>query len=942
MTQRNTGPHSAWVQPDEKAGRNAYCVFALQLPPLRPGSPGAFHVFADARYRLWINGRICGYGPARFHPDHPEYDSYHLGDFVAPESAATILVEVWNPGCNTFQTQPSRLRFWANGEVETVEGGTISLATPGGWQCRMLHSREPLAIPMSFAIGPVEILDADGWANEIRLVDRRPLECDGPPPTPRSIPALEVFVARPSRCLYAGGVDDGDEELFAAFRHFPSHRAAHLPGIKPLGAMYATRIFSPTAQDVEAGLFWGSHFLNGEALSAIDDPSRGNRQVALCRLRAGWNTLFGSIRAPLDVWGFVLGLPSGLGLKLSASGQPDDGHTFLISDLISERDFAGLDLSRLAAEAVIPEEFHPVNVPSGRSVLPPAREMAWLRAAEPRPPFAWNGTVRGECDACGRWMAVLDFGGEFLGHPALEVECGEPVEVQIGTDEYIREDGTLALYQASFLANTADRYLLPAGRHRIEGFHNRGGRYAEIVVRSSPGARVEISDVSVRQFKTPAHEEATFVCDDAFWNWAWDISRKTLQASLEDVWSDSPWREQGCYLGDSLVQFHAHACLSADPRIPRRIIRLFAQCQNPDGQIPAVAPAWMTRPHPDFTLLFPVFVRDYLSVFPDPLLAAELQPTLDRIWSSPLWNENAEGLISADCGFCFFDWGVEPEAREGLSSALNAVRIMAADALAEIAALAGDDSRSRAFGREAQRLRECFRSAYWDRDLGRFLCTIRKGGERIPARALHANAMAWAFDIASPEQAGALLPWLLGELSDNAAKILARASAKDSGQLELFFLFFFLTRLAGKGFVTEAERIYEENWGVMREAGAWTLWESIGQSARQQGSLCHSWSVAPLLHASRHILGISRPCSGRPDMLRIQPDTASAGAAEGSFPTQRGLVHVSWSRARKEIFVRHPEAVVCEIIVPPDWMASTETLPDTGSAARPLSLFPST
>ncbi|MBS1727592.1 MAG: alpha-L-rhamnosidase N-terminal domain-containing protein [Armatimonadetes bacterium] len=41
-----------------------------------------FNLFADARYVLWINGRYCSRGPARFEPSGPEYDPIPVAQYL--------------------------------------------------------------------------------------------------------------------------------------------------------------------------------------------------------------------------------------------------------------------------------------------------------------------------------------------------------------------------------------------------------------------------------------------------------------------------------------------------------------------------------------------------------------------------------------------------------------------------------------------------------------------------------------------------------------------------------------------------------------------------------------------------------------------------------------------------------------------------------------------
>ena len=51
------------------------------------------HLFADARYLLWVNGKYVERGPARFQPNGPEYDSVNLDSKLqAGENVLALLV----------------------------------------------------------------------------------------------------------------------------------------------------------------------------------------------------------------------------------------------------------------------------------------------------------------------------------------------------------------------------------------------------------------------------------------------------------------------------------------------------------------------------------------------------------------------------------------------------------------------------------------------------------------------------------------------------------------------------------------------------------------------------------------------------------------------------------------------------------------------------------
>ena len=53
-------------------------AFRKKISFAAPPVHATLHLFADARYLLWVNGKYVERGPARFQPNGPEYDSVNL------------------------------------------------------------------------------------------------------------------------------------------------------------------------------------------------------------------------------------------------------------------------------------------------------------------------------------------------------------------------------------------------------------------------------------------------------------------------------------------------------------------------------------------------------------------------------------------------------------------------------------------------------------------------------------------------------------------------------------------------------------------------------------------------------------------------------------------------------------------------------------------------
>lgn len=102
---------------------------AFDLPAADPSA--TLHIFADARYQLWINGRYVTGGPARFEPDGPEYDSLPVGTHLQPGRNVLVLLVLGHAG----PAKSGKMRRHQPGLTARLEvGGRAVLGTDAAWR----------------------------------------------------------------------------------------------------------------------------------------------------------------------------------------------------------------------------------------------------------------------------------------------------------------------------------------------------------------------------------------------------------------------------------------------------------------------------------------------------------------------------------------------------------------------------------------------------------------------------------------------------------------------------------------------------------------------------------------------------------------------------------------------------------------------------------------
>jgi hypothetical protein len=875
-------------------GRNQFVSFERRF--VCGANPQAtLHLFADTRYRLFVNGEFVAYGPGRFVTAHPEYDTHDLT--LRLRAGENILrVEVNYYGCSSFQTMPDGLPgFIAAGGTAD---GRVDFATPGDWRARIHRAWDANAPHFSFAQNPAEICDTRMLAGELDgpavhpVVPLPSAATPWPKPRSRSVPYPDYALVRPVRILVAGPA--AEKQRWGV----QLQRDRNLPaggGNQKQFVAYATWIHSPRAQNVSLDCFWTDLELNGEALK-IEYPGRlGNHGEARIELRAGWNFLAGKVEIILEQWPLIFGLPRSAGVSLHALPALACPETFAIS--LPRAEPALLPFPAAPADYVLPAGW--TLAFSDLMRVTPARLTAWDSTADAVAraiPYCDLGQLASPTVPAAIWS--FDFDDEYYGQPVIEVEAPAGSVLDVAYDDWKRADGCVNLYHSNPFTDAADRFILCGGRQRIEVLNPRGGIYLQIVLRTpadSPPAGLMVHDVAIRRRTLLNQGAGTFSCGDPVLDWAWRTSVHTLRASTDEAYADCPWRERGSYIGDSLVSFHLNRLLTDNLSPARRTLQNFGRAQLPDGQLACCAPSWLTRPHEDFTLIWIQAVRDFWAYTGDTAFVAAQWPVIQRIFASPAWQPDADGLWDTTGLRVFLDWGVLQSEREGAgNAAVNVIRVAALRAAAEMASVLGQANAAARFTAEADRVVIALMARLWNEAEGRFNASI---GAITPA--LHANILALRYGIGPADR---VLGYLEPMLRENFRK--GCQGPQFSGYAELYFFYYLLPALAAHDRVPLAETLLQEHYGFLKSLGYPTLTEGFHAAEKGQGSCCHSWSGSPAIFATEFILGLRLANPGQPDHWILNPVNSSQFRAEGVLPHPRGSICVSWRRDGDRILAR--------------------------------------
>jgi hypothetical protein len=137
MNNQNPFSKARWIWTKGETRRPVHVSFfrnrfALEI---KPGN-AFLYCSADSKYRLYVNGRYVGFGPARSSARHPYYDCFEVsGLLLKGGNTLAILVQHYTDGAGIFQAVQGGLICQLYGDK-----GDVLSSTGAQWSCRTSHA----------------------------------------------------------------------------------------------------------------------------------------------------------------------------------------------------------------------------------------------------------------------------------------------------------------------------------------------------------------------------------------------------------------------------------------------------------------------------------------------------------------------------------------------------------------------------------------------------------------------------------------------------------------------------------------------------------------------------------------------------------------------------------------------------------------------------------
>ncbi len=435
-----------------------------------------------------------------------------------------------------------------------------------------------------------------------------------------------------------------------------------------------------------------------------------------------------------------------------------------------------------------------------------------------------------------------------------------------------------------------------------------GWRYLEI---SDPGEPLSPSDISavVQNTDAPAGHAATFQSDDPTLNAVFSLMQRSALQSAQDTFLDTPTREKGQFLGDTVDESFASMSSLDERLLTRQAIVDFIGSQArywPNGAMNAVYPNGdAKRDIPDYSEMFPEWVMDYFRQTGDTALLAQAYPAMRKIADYVNAAVNSTGLVyqlpggSGPYQYGIIDWpaGMRYDTvvtGNGAEIVVNAQAVGANRSVAQAAAMLGEQPDASTYNGHADDLSATINAKLYDAGTGLYSDGLATDTfAPIANYSQHAQTYAVAYGIAPADRYAALGKAIADAGMHQGPMDLRQLEAALAQTGQTAALVDLLTNPNQDGpakVLAEGGTFMWEQW-----TPGCTLAGCTGSDVSQNASdsMSHGWGSAGIVSILQSLLGITVTGPGA-STLRIQPPASGLTHANGTQWTERGPVTVDW------------------------------------------------
>jgi len=876
------------------ASRNPYAAFrrTFELNDLSNLKNAEFHIFADTNYKLCVNGIFAGFGPVRFDPKYPQFDTYDLSPYL--KTGKNVIAVIANfHGHKTFKNVPMIAAMIAWGQInEQSSFNNIDLSTNDqDWKCVEYAAYTRYTPKLSFALNAQiyydqEKFDEDwilpeyndsNWPNAVELKNQN---CFGEL-LPRDIPFMlmaDIPVTTKTRIFPI----ENDEDLYSFYIALPYTLDTTKPQTTYKDTVeWETYIYSPLKQDIISAVLWETVYINGKVCEPkFEDESKPLRWNFIMRLNEGWNEIKGTIKIYQDILDFYLAVPKNKGLIISADKNKNGGNLFKHTTLNLKDDEPEWVYSTIKDKAESP-----------------CREASWAaygNSVETITPDKLKTFTFKKSLYPDGFALVFDMEHMRLVFPQFILKGVKGATIDLlYNDRYMSDNKHIR--QQSWIP-LGDRLVCSDKSDTINWspVQPRGFKYLNITVRNTSGD-VILEKINFISAHYPVKKAGSFECSDPAFNHIWQMCARTQSVNMEDVYTDCVDRERGLYVLDTLIQYHVNLACFGDHKLMKRSLELYAQSIHPKGLYRCLYPNTGDYILPDFSLYV---IEGFYSYY----LYTGDKKLIETWWDSMITNMNVFNALSderEDYLLC-----ADPPDRSnpndrrtghlgdggctnnrGINCIFSCLYLIMLRGLAFLAKEIGKNKDYEDTAKRIEILEKSISSAFWNEEKGLF-----SDNTDMQYFSPHASLFAVRAGVVSDDKLKILkktLEPLLTPFFRNGYDAFGGFAFSTS------YGYYMFDSMYKAGMYKTAENCMREGWGWLLAKGLKTTPEHFTLEESQ----CHAWTASPAYMMSRYILGVNFDI--RQEFNNIYIDVKATDHikwAKGVFPHPSGDIEISWKR----------------------------------------------
>ena len=491
---------------------------------------------------------------------------------------------------------------------------------------------------------------------------------------------------------------------------------------------------------------------------------------------------------------------------------------------------------------------------------------------------------------------VIDLGRECAGFQELELSAAAGLQVDIAYGQHLNGLRVRAEVGGRHFASC---YRCRQGRQAFTHWAVRaGGRYLQLHLHGDLRG-FALYYAGLRPALWPVELRGAFHSPDRLDRRIFEVGARTLHLCMHEHYEDTPWREQGLYANDSLIQALCGYYAFGEYAFPAFSFHLLGESLKPDGWLELCAPARIPITIPSFSLAWVLACEQHWRYSADRPAAEAVWPVVARLLDG--WRAQIqEGLLPSPQGaryWHFYDWmgGLDGCTEDGAAfavlterrfdAALNAYFILALQSGASLAEGLGSPAQAAAWRQTADELRPAFQRRFWLPEQELYAAFAGLGTPPVLSELVQALALCAGVSVDEAQNArlrGRLLAAENGLIPSTLSQSLytLQALAPDPQRR------------------TPMLELIRQVWGEMLLQGATSFWETRkgGWDFDEAGSLCHGWSTLPLYAFGAWLLGV-RPLEPGFRAFSLDPDLQLAAGCSGRIPTPHGPISIAWQRS---------------------------------------------